>query len=121
MTFSVRAFLALPLGGALCLLTLTGCLRHENDPGQGGLTIGENKELDAAAAELDARPRAPAPPVGATSPTSAPPAASTPPQGQSQGQPQSQAGAQPQAAPAQRPSLGGIGRASQPKAADKPQ
>lgn len=113
MTFSARAFLALPLGGALCLLTLTGCLRHENDPGQGGLTIGENKELDAAAAELDARPKAPAPPVGATSPTSAPPPASAPPQGQ--------AGAQPQAAPAQRPSLGGIGRASQPKAADKPQ
>ncbi len=112
MTFSARAFLALPLGGALCLLTLTGCLRHENDPGQGGLTIGENKELDAAAAELDARPKAPAPPVGATSPTSAPPPASAPPQGQ--------AGAQPQATPAQRPSLGGIGRASQPKAADKP-
>lgn len=113
MTFSVRAFLALPLGGALCLLTLTGCLRHENDPGQGGLTIGENKELDAAAAELDARPKAPAPPVGATPQISVPPAASAPPQGQAE--------TQPQAAPAQRPSLGGIGRASQPKAADKPQ
>ena len=113
MTFSARAFLALPLGGALCLLTLTGCLRHENDPGQGGLTIGENKELDAAAAELDARPKAPAPPVGATPQISVPPAASAPPQGQAE--------TQPQAAPAQRPSLGGIGRASQPKAADKPQ
>ena len=111
MTFSVRALLALPLGGALCLLALTGCLRHENDPGQGGLTIGENKELDAAAAELDARPKAPAPPVGATSSTPALPAASAPPQEQPQ----------PQAAPATRPSLGGIGRASQPKAADKPQ
>ena len=117
MTFSARAFLALPLGGALCLLALTGCLRHENDPGQGGLTIGENKELDAAAAELDARPKAPAPPVGAPSPTSTPQAASAPQQGQQQ----EQAGAQPQAAPAARPSLGGIGRASQPKAADKPQ
>lgn len=117
MSFSARALLALPLGGALCLLTLTGCLRHENDPGQGGLTIGENKELDAAAAELDARPKAPAPPVGATPQISVPPAASAPPQRQSQGQP----GTQPQATPAQRPSLGGIGRASQPKAADKPQ
>ena len=113
MTFSARALLALPLGGALCLLALTGCLRHENDPGQGGLTIGENKELDAAAAELDARPKAPAPPVGATPQISAPPAASAPPQGQAE--------TQPQAAPAQRPSLGGIGRASQTKAADKPQ
>ncbi len=113
MTFSVRAFLALPLGGALCLLALTGCLRHENDPGQGGLTIGENKELDAAAAELDVRPKAPAPPVGAASPTSA----SIPPQGK----PQGQAETQPQPAPATRPSLGGIGRASQPKAADKQQ
>lgn len=43
-------------------LLLAACLRHENDPGQGGLTVGENRELDEAAAMLEARPKAPAPP-----------------------------------------------------------
>lgn len=97
MTPPARARILLILSGALGLSSLTGCLRHENDPGQGGLTIGENKELDAAAAMLDARPKAP-PPPGPASPMTAAPEKPAP--------------------AAQRPALGGIGKASQPKGGD---
>ena len=48
--------------------TLTACAPNANDPGEGGLTVGENQELDAAAAALDARPRAPQPPGTAQAP-----------------------------------------------------
>lgn len=40
-------------------LLLSGCFRYENDPGEGGVTIGEARELDEIAADLDARPQAP--------------------------------------------------------------
>ena len=44
---------ALPLA-ALCLL-LAACGPGENDPGPGGVTVGEAMALDDAAAMLDAR------------------------------------------------------------------
>lgn len=91
------------------LAALGGCLRHENDPGQGGLTIGENKELDEAAAMLDARPKAPTPPTDLPA-TNPPEDAKTPPQADP---------AKQKSEPApNRPSLGGISKASQPKPAD---
>ena len=40
-------------------LLLGGCFRYENDPGEGGVTIGEARELDEIAADLDARAQAP--------------------------------------------------------------
>ena len=40
-------------------LMLVGCGPGENDPGPGGVTVGEAKALDDAAAMLDAR-RSPA-------------------------------------------------------------
>ncbi len=42
------ATLALALG-------LSGCGKGENDPGPGGVTVGEARALDDAAAMLDAR------------------------------------------------------------------
>ena len=42
----------------LALSTLAACGAADNDPGPGGVTVGEAKALDAAAAMLDAR-RAP--------------------------------------------------------------
>ena len=47
-----------PLQTAVCLL-LAACGPGENDPGPGGVTVGEAKALDDAAAMLDAR-RSPA-------------------------------------------------------------
>lgn len=40
-------------------LSLGGCFRYENDPGEGGVTIGEARELDEIAEKLDARAQAP--------------------------------------------------------------
>ena len=42
-----------PLQSAVCLL-LAACGPGENDPGPGGVTVGEAKALDDAAAMLDA-------------------------------------------------------------------
>lgn len=92
---------ALLLLVASVAMLLGGCLRHENDPGQGGLTIGENRELDEAAAMLEARPRASTPPSEAAR---APQTNATP-------QPQTDAPAPPQQQPQRAPNLGGIGRA----------
>ena len=52
MTPNPRLILALAL-------VLTGCGPGENDPGPGGVTVGEAKALDEAAEMLDAR-RSPA-------------------------------------------------------------
>lgn len=41
------------------LLLITGCGPGENEPGPGGVTVGEARALDDAAAMLDAR-RSPA-------------------------------------------------------------
>jgi hypothetical protein len=44
---------------ALCLLltamTLSGCGKADSDPGPGGVTVGEARALDEAAAMLDER------------------------------------------------------------------
>jgi hypothetical protein len=52
----------------LVLCALTGC-SSDSDPGPGGVTKGEAKQLDAAAAMLDKRPAAPL--VDATVPSDA--------------------------------------------------
>ncbi len=47
---------AAPLIAALPLLLLVaGCSRTDNEPGPGGVTVGEAKALDDAAAMLEAR------------------------------------------------------------------
>jgi hypothetical protein len=40
---------------AASILVLAGCAPGENDPGPGGVTVGEAKALDEAAEMLDAR------------------------------------------------------------------
>lgn len=57
MSAPVRSILMCSL--LLTTTALGGCFRYENDPGEGGVTIGEARELDEIAAELDARPQAP--------------------------------------------------------------
>jgi hypothetical protein len=49
--------LALPLI-ALPLIALSACSRTDNAPGEGGVTVGEARELDEAAAKLEARDQA---------------------------------------------------------------
>ena len=61
---------AFPL--TILLLLLTSCGPGANDPGPGGVTVGEAKALDDAAAMLDAR-RSPAD-GAATVPAPLPPA-----------------------------------------------
>jgi hypothetical protein len=39
----------------LCLLALAGCGSSDSDPGPGGVTMGEARALDEAAAMLDQR------------------------------------------------------------------
>ena len=56
---------ALALAG---LLTLAACGKADNDPGPGGVTVGEAKALDEAAEMLEQR-RTPA--AGAVDPTPA--------------------------------------------------
>ena len=66
---------ALPLL-AIPLLALAGCGPGENDPGPGGVTVGEARALDEAAAMLDKQrlpqgalktgPATPAPQASAT-------------------------------------------------------
>lgn len=55
-----HAVLALPLA-----LLLTGCGKADSDPGPGGLTVGEARALDDAAAMLDQR----RPPAAALEPS----------------------------------------------------
>jgi hypothetical protein len=49
---------AIPLTWLMAPLLLAGC-SSDSDPGPGGVTKGEAKQLDAAAAMLDKRPAAP--------------------------------------------------------------
>ncbi len=46
------------LAPALALLLIGGC-SSDSDPGPGGVTKGEARQLDAAATMLDHRPKAP--------------------------------------------------------------
>lgn len=48
----------LPLLLIVTALALAACSRTENDPGPGGVTVGEAKALDAAAEKLEARDKA---------------------------------------------------------------
>lgn len=50
--------MATRLALVLPLLLMAGC-SSDSDPGPGGVTKGEAKQLDAAAAMLDKRPAAP--------------------------------------------------------------
>lgn len=61
----------------LLSLALAACGPGENDPGPGGVTVGEAKALDEAAAMLDAQ-RSPIDGT-ATVPAPLPPSATTPP------------------------------------------
>lgn len=56
----------LPL--SLCLLALAACGKSDTDPGPGGVTMGEARALDEAAAMLDQR----RPPAEALQPAPAP-------------------------------------------------
>ena len=47
-----RAFMLLAFGS---LTLLAGCGPGENDPGPGGVTVGEAQELDEAAAMLESQ------------------------------------------------------------------
>lgn len=52
--------LALRLFAMLSLVALAGCGANDNDPGPGGVTVGEAKALDEAAEMLEKRGRSPA-------------------------------------------------------------
>ena len=63
----------------LALVLLAACGQSDSDPGPGGVTVGEAKALDEAAAMIDQRRL----PPEATAPPSAPASASaTPTQGE---------------------------------------
>ncbi|GGN43945.1 MAG: hypothetical protein CMH85_13870 [Novosphingobium sp.] len=51
----------------VCLFALAACGKADNDPGPGGITVGEAKALDQAAKMLDAR----RPPAEALEPSTA--------------------------------------------------
>ncbi|WP_068073267.1 hypothetical protein [Novosphingobium lentum] len=51
MTIAIRPALTL----AALILALPGCQSKDNDPGPGGVTVGEARALDDAAQMLDAR------------------------------------------------------------------
>lgn len=61
--------------GALAVLALAGCGKADNEPGPGGVTMGEARALDEAAQMIDAR----RPPPDAAQPQAAPNAAATTP------------------------------------------
>lgn len=59
------------LVAALAAATLGACRARDNDPGPGGVTVGEARALDEAAAMLENRPQAP-PLIPAETATAAP-------------------------------------------------
>lgn len=48
------------IGLAMALLGLSGCRARDNDPGPGGVTVGEARALDEAAKMLESRAPKPA-------------------------------------------------------------
>ena len=56
------------------LLLLAGCSKADNDPGPGGVTVGEARALDEAAEMIEAQrlPPEAIPPVGQPGPVAAP-------------------------------------------------
>lgn len=54
MTFALR------LTAILAFAALAGCGANDNDPGPGGVTVGEARALDEAAEMLEKRGRSPA-------------------------------------------------------------
>lgn len=63
---------------ALPLLLLAGCEPADNEPGPGGVTVGEAKALDEAAEMLEQR-RLPPEALGRPAPESAPEVQPSPP------------------------------------------
>lgn len=64
----------LAVGLSLALMALAGCRARDNDPGPGGVTVGEARALDEAAKMLESRPQVP-PPItrrGVATPPAAP-------------------------------------------------
>jgi len=57
---------------ALAGLALAGCGKADNEPGPGGVTVGEAKALDEAARMLDEQPPPPEPAPTAAPSASAP-------------------------------------------------
>lgn len=72
--------LTLPFAAILAssCLALTACGPGENDPGPGGVTVGEARALDDAAAMLDARAPQDAPANGPSAPPDSPSSQPTP-------------------------------------------
>jgi hypothetical protein len=62
---------------AAAVLLVTGCGKRDSDPGPGGVTVGEARALDEAAAMLD-KQRPPADALKPGTSTSAPKASATP-------------------------------------------
>ena len=58
----------LAFGCALTALSLGGCRARDNDPGPGGVTVGEARSLDDAAKMLESRPPTPQPAAPQTAP-----------------------------------------------------
>lgn len=54
------------LGLALALAALGGCRARDNDPGPGGVTVGEARQLDEAAEKLESRQKPGRPALKAT-------------------------------------------------------
>lgn len=50
----------LAIGLAMVLMALSGCRARDNDPGPGGVTVGEARALDEAAKMLESRAPKPA-------------------------------------------------------------
>jgi hypothetical protein len=74
MTLRRARPLAIPALIALALVALAGCGKADNDPGPGGVTVGEARALDEAAAMLEAKRL---PPEALAAPTAAPSAAAS--------------------------------------------
>jgi len=53
MIADMKTFLSSAIG--TCLLALSACGPGENDPGPGGVTVGEAQAIDEAAAMLEAQ------------------------------------------------------------------
>ena len=60
----------IPLAALVACLALAGCGKADNDPGPGGVSVGEARALDEAAAMIESRRTLPAEQEQPSAPTS---------------------------------------------------